>query len=135
MEDISINHYAVLVCAVLNLAVGALWYSPALFFSPWKSANGFSDEDLKKASPAKTFSITLILSLLIAYNLAFFLGDAGTDWKWGLTAGFLTGFGWAAPIFAIVALFEMRSWKYILINSGYMIIYFSLIGLILGAWR
>jgi hypothetical protein len=54
---------------------------------------------------------------------------------WGATAGFLTGFGFCALIFAIIALFEMRSWKYIFINGGYIIVYFTIIGLILGAWR
>jgi hypothetical protein len=54
---------------------------------------------------------------------------------WGTTAGFLTGFGFSALIFAIVALFEMRSLKYILINGGYITVYFTLIGFILGAWR
>ncbi len=135
MEEMYINHLAVIACAVLNLIIGAIWYSPALFFNAWKQANGFSDEDLKKASPAKTFSITFILGLIISYNLAFFLGDAATNWQWGLTAGFLAGFGWAAAIFTIIALFEMRSLRYILINCGYIVIYFSLIGLILGAWR
>lgn len=46
------------------------------------------------------------------------MGDANTDWQWGLTAGFLAGFGWAAAIFTVIALFEQKSWKYILINAG-----------------
>jgi hypothetical protein len=54
---------------------------------------------------------------------------------WGTTAGFLAGFGFSALIFSIVALFEQRSWKYILINGGYITIYFTLIGFILGIWR
>lgn len=54
---------------------------------------------------------------------------------WGATAGFLTGFGFSALIFTIVALFEQRSWKYIFINGGYITLYFTLIGLIHGAWR
>ncbi len=54
---------------------------------------------------------------------------------WGTTAGFLSGFGFAALIFSIFALFEMRSWTHILINGGYMTVYFTLIGFILGAWR
>ena len=45
------------------------------------------------------------------------------------------GFGWAAMIFAIVAIFEQKSLKYILINGGYITVYFTLVGLILGAWR
>jgi hypothetical protein len=33
------------------------------------------------------------------------------------------------------ALFEQRSWKYILINVGYITVYLTLIGFILGVWR
>lgn len=135
MENIHLNYWAVLVCAVLNLAVGALWYSPALFYKAWMKENRFTEEDIKKVNPAKTYGLTLLLSLIISYNLAFFLGDEQTDLSWGATAGFLAGFGFSALIFTIVALFEQRSWKYILINGGYITIYFTLIGAILGAWR
>jgi hypothetical protein len=35
----------------------------------------------------------------------------------------------------VVALFERRSWKYSLINGGYLTVALTLMGLILGAWR
>jgi hypothetical protein len=135
MEQFYINHWAVVVCAIANLALGALWYSPLLFYKAWMKENNFTDEDIKKVNPAKTYSITLILSVIISNNLAFFLGDDKTDLAWGTTAGFLAGFGFSALIFSVVALFEQRSWKYILINGGYITIYFTLIGFILGTWR
>ncbi len=135
MEDIIINHWAVLTCAIFNMILGAIWYSPTLFYKAWKQENQLSDEQLKAASPLKMHGISFILAYLMSYNLAFFLGDAATDWQWGLTAGFLAGFGWAAAIFTVIALFEQKSWKYIFINSGYIIIYFTVIGAILGAWR
>lgn len=135
MENIYINHWAVIVCAAANLIVGALWYSPLLFYKAWARENKLSEEDIKKMNPGKTYSLTLVFSLIICYNMAFFLGDAKTDMAWGATAGFLTGFGFAALIFTIVALFEQKSWKYILINGGYITVYFTLIGAILGLWR
>jgi hypothetical protein len=135
MEQFYINHWAVLVCAIANLVLGAIWYSPLLFYKAWMKENKFTDEDIRKVNPAKTYSITLILSVIISYNLAFFLGYDKTDMAWGTTAGFLAGFGFSALIFSVVALFEQRSWKYILINGGYITIYFTLIGFILGTWR
>lgn len=131
----NINHLAVISCAIFNLLLGAIWYSPALFYHSWKKENKLTDEHFKSISFGKMYLISFTLSLIIAYNMAFFLGDDTTDWKWGLTAGFLTGFGWAAMIFSIIALFELKSWKYILINSGYIVVYFSIIGFILGIWR
>lgn len=135
MENFYINHWAIFVCALFNLVLGAIWYSPILFYKSWLKENNFSEEDLKKVNPAKMYGITFILSLIISYNLAFFLGDNKTDAIWGATAGFLSGFGFSALIFTIVALFEQKSWKYILINGGYITIYFTVIGLILGTWR
>jgi hypothetical protein len=135
MEDIYINHLAVAVCAIFNLVLGALWYSPVMFYNAWKKENKLTDEELKKVNPVKTYGLTIVFSLIMSYNLAFFLGDAKTDAAWGVTAGFLTGFGWAGLIFSVIALFEMRSWKYIFINGGYIVVYFTIIGFILGAWR
>ena len=94
-----------------------------------------SDEQIKESNPIKTHGISFLLAYLMSYNMAFFLGDATTDLQWGTMAGFLTGFGWAAAIFTAIALFEQRSWKYIFIKSGYIIIYFTVIGAIIGAWR
>jgi hypothetical protein len=135
MENLSINHLAVFVCALLNLGLGALWYSPILFSRAWQAETRLTDEQLAQANPAKTYGLAFLFSLIIAYNLAFFLGDSNTTPAWGAAAGFLAGFGWASLIFAILALFEQRSWKYILINGGFITVYFTLIGFILGIWR
>lgn len=135
MENLYINHLAVIVCALANLALGALWYSPVLFYKGWSAETGLTEEQLSQASPAITYGLAFLFALLISYNLAFFLGDANTNAAWGATAGFLAGFGFAALIFAIIALFERRSWKYILINGGFITVYFTLIGFILGIWR
>lgn len=135
MENLYINHLAVFVCAILNLALGALWYSPVMFYKGWLSENKLTEEQLSKQNPAKTYGLALLFSLIISYNLAFFLGDSATDAVWGATAGFLAGFGWSTLIFAIIALFEQKSWKYIFINGGFITVYFTLIGFILGIWR
>lgn len=135
MESIVINHAAVVACAVLNLVIGAVWYSPALFYEAWREENKLTEEELKRANPFVLYGVTFVFGLIMAYNLAFFLGDSKTDWQWGLTAGFLTGAGWASLIFATIALFERKSWRYIFINSGYIVLFFSISGLLLGLWR
>lgn len=135
MENLTINHLAVFVCALANLALGALWYSPVLFYRGWSNETGLDEEQLSKSNPAKTYGLAFLFALVISYNLAFFLGDANASAAWGATAGFLAGFGFAALIFGIIALFEQRSWKYIFINGGFITVYFTLIGFILGVWR
>ena len=135
MDNPYINHLAVFVCALLSLVIGALWYSPLLFFKAWQRQTGLTDEQVAKANPIRTYSLTLVLAWIISYNLAFFLGDRETTWRFGLIAGLLAGVGWAATTFVIISLFEQRSLKYMLINCGYITVYFGLIGFVLGIWR
>lgn len=134
MEEMYINHLAVLVAAISMFVLGGLWYGP-LFGKAWMDANGFTEQDLEKGNPAKQYGLSLLFAIIMAYNLAAFLGDSGTTMVWGATAGFLAGFGWVMLGVAIISLFEQRSWKYIIINGGYMTVAFTLMGLIIGAWR
>lgn len=135
MENMQINHLAVLVCALMSLIIGAVWWSPILFAKAWQRENGLTDEQLKAVNPLKNFGLAFILAYIISYNLAFFLGAPGTTWQWGIIAGLLAGVGWVTTMFLIIAIFEQRSLKYMLINCGYIIVYFGVIGFILGIWR
>jgi hypothetical protein len=130
-----INWLAVLVAAVSSFVLGGLWYSKALFGRAWMSANNLSDADLAKSNMAKIFGLSLVFAVIMATNLAAFLAEPRTTASWGATAGFLAGFGWVALAIATIALFERRSWKYMLINGGYMTVSFVVMGLIIGAWR
>jgi len=134
MESIYINHLAVIVATVADFMIGGVWYS-ALFTKPWMKANGFTESDLNKGKPAVIFGVSFLFSLIITYNLAFFLGDANTDWVWGLTAGLLAGVGWAAMGMGIIAMFERRPPAYLLIHAGYLTVSFAMKGFVLGIWR
>lgn len=135
MQDLVINHLAVFTAALSDFAVGGLWFSPLLFYKPWMKANGFTEASLQKGNPAVIFGLTFIFSLIISYNLAFFLGNPETDAVWGMTAGFLAGLGWAAMGMGIITLFERRPWSYFFIHASYLTVAFTLKGLIIGAWR
>jgi hypothetical protein len=130
----TLNLWAVLVAALSAFVLGGLWYSPLLFAGAWKRANGFGAAEPPQAG-GKIFGLSFVLSLVMAVNLAMFLNDAKANLAWGTTAGFLAGFGWAAMGLGIVALFERRTWKYMLINGGYLTLALTAMGAILGGWR
>jgi hypothetical protein len=129
-----INFAAVLAAAVASFIVGGLWYS-LIFKSAWMRANGFSEEELSKRNPAVMFGVSFLLSLVMAFNLAAFLGNEGVSLTWGMTAGALAGAGWVAAALAVTAVFERRGWLYVAINGGYWIAAFVVMGGIIGAWR
>lgn len=136
MDLSTINWLAVIVAAISMFLLGGLWWSPALFYRQWLEANGFTEEQIEAgANPPKTFGFSFLFALIMSANLAMFLNDPSTTTAFGAMAGFLAGFGWVTMGIGIVALFEQRPWKYMLINGGYMTVAMTLMGTILGWWR
>jgi membrane-associated HD superfamily phosphohydrolase len=131
----SINWLAVIAAALANFLIGGLWYSPLLFQKAWMRANGFTDDDVGKGNPAVIFGVSGLFSLIMAANLAAFVSFEGVTLGFAVGAALAAGLGWAALGLGIVALFERRSWSYILINGGYLTVAFLAMGLILGLWR
>ena len=126
--------FPVLTAAASTFVIGGLWYSPLFFQKSWMAANGLTHEDLQKHGTGRIFAFSFVFAVVMAYNLAMFLDAPETSTAWGASAGLLAAI-WVALGIATVALFERRSWRYILINGGYWIVSFVVMGAIIGAWR
>lgn len=134
MEMSSVNWLAVAVAGISAFVLGGVWYSPALFGKAWMKENNLSVDDVQKGNKAKIFGWSFILSLLMAVNLAMFLNDPKINLEMGIIYGLLTGV-WIFCGIAIVALFELKSARYIFVNGGYMLVALTLMGAIIGAWK
>lgn len=133
MDLSTINYWAVLVAALASFLIGGAWYSPALFARAWMEENGFSEADLQSTNMVKLFGGAFVLAFVIAFNLACFLGkDVGV--AMGTFYGSLTGIGWVATAMGITYLFERKSMRLFLINGGYHVLTFIVMGAIIGAW-
>lgn len=133
MDLSTLNWLAIFTAALVSFVVGGLWYSPLLFGRAWMAENGFSDDDLR-GNMGRVFTLSFVLALIIAVNLAAFLGPEAT-FAWGLTAGALAGIGWVAAAIGILYLFERKSLRLFAINAGYHAVTFTLMGGILGLWN
>ena len=157
------NIYAVLVSSLVTLLVGFIWYNPKVFGTAWMKETGMTEEKAQQGNMAKIFGLTIFYSLMIAFLMpaltvhqmgalgmiggdpslakpsyeAFLAdyGDAFRTFKHGALHGFMTGLFLALPITAINALFEHKSWKYILINAGFWIVSLTIIGAIVCGWK
>ncbi len=127
----NLNWFAVICAALSTFLIGGLWYS--VFEKPWMAANSFTKEYLMQRKMPVVFGLSFLFALIMAINLALFVGKE--DLAYGMIAGFMTGFGWVSFSIAIIALFENRPLKYVLINGGYMIVSFTVMGAILGGWK
>lgn len=127
-----VNVVAVLAAAVSAFLLGGLWYSPILFANQWMRLTGQSEETLKSGSMAKIFGGAFVLNLIAAWVLAMFLGQMPASHA--TLAGLSVGLCWVATSLGVNYLFERRPLGLWLINSGYFVLQFTIMGAIIGAF-
>jgi hypothetical protein len=158
-----INFYALIVAALSTLAVGFVWYNPKVFGGIWMRETGMTEEKAKNSSMVKVFGMTIFYAFLIAFTLQFmvihqwgamgmvggdpsvakpsyaaFMADYGTafrTFKHGMLHGFMAGLFFALPVVGTGALYEQRSWKYVLVAGGYWVVSCMIMGGIVCAWQ
>jgi hypothetical protein len=134
MQNIPINLWSVLVAAIVNFALGGLWYSPVLFAGPWARLAGVSEAQLKQRLP-QGMAVDAVSSLAMAYMLALAIRSAGSA---GLLPGAVTGLITALAFIALpllsAAIYEGRPPRLFLINACYRLLAVTAMGAILGSW-
>ena len=128
-----INIFAVLAATFASFAFGALWYSPVLFMNRWCQETGV-DPNSQMTNPAKVYGITFLLTLVAAFAFALFLGP-GPEPGRAIVAGIFVGVGLVATSMAINYQFANRSLAHWMIDSGFHLCRFAIMGAILGVWH
>ena len=131
-----VNYLAVLVCGIIAMGLGALWYSPMLLGKMWLLAVDKSEEELKENfNPVKAYSVSFIAHLVTAYILARIMSFVGaTTPEEGVRIAFMAWIGFTATTLTISMIFEGKTFKQFVVDGGYHLIVFIVYGLVLGAW-
>tara|TARA_R110002072_G_scaffold69351_2_gene168148 strand:- start:9 stop:431 length:423 start_codon:yes stop_codon:yes gene_type:complete len=129
-----VNWIAVAVSAASTLVIGFVWYNPKVFGKAWMESVGMTEGDDKKGNMPLIFGISFLLAMVVAYKLsggAYHHGEEDRTALHGAFHGALYSLYFALPVLITNSLFERRSLKGILINSGYWVLCFASIGAIL----
>jgi len=138
----NINWLAVFVAALVNFFIGALWFSKILFAKPWmKEVYGVDDpsEIKKQTHMGYTMGMAFFTTFLTAAGLSVFMYMFGSEMpaeyrmKWGLCCAALISFIIAVNTYKHY-LFEMRSFKLLLINASHDFVCFIAMALIMINW-
>jgi len=135
MDNFSVNYLAVLLSSIVAFAIGAVWYSPALFFKLWAASLGKTEEELKKGVAPLSYVITFLAWFIAVYVLArifwfFGVDNIGT----GLRVTFLCWLGFGAAPSLIHILFEGKKYLLWIINWGYILVGLAISSLLLTIW-
>jgi len=151
-----INWIALSLAALSTLVVGFVWYNPKVFGNIWMKESGMTEEKMKGSNMIMIFGLSIIYAFFISFILqmlvihqfgaigmvggdpsiakpsyAAFMADYGTafrSFKHGALHGFITGLFLILPVTGVGALYERRSFEYVLISSGYWIVSMTIMG-------
>ena len=130
MGQIQIDLFTVVVAAILNMIIGFLWYSKWLFGHTWTKLQKIKVEEYSKVSILYGF----IVSLIIAYFIAFFEGSLGvTTVTDGMFTGFCFWLGFVATTEISSVIWGKAPFQLFVLNTGCKLLSFLVMGGVIGA--
>jgi Protein of unknown function (DUF1761) len=136
MNFLSVNFLAVFVGALIEMGLGFVWYGP-FFAKPWMALQGWTEERMRGPGPNPViYVVPFIGALVTAYVLAVVIGATQmATLAGGAGLGLLVAIGFVLPAFASNYTFSSRPSKLYLIDAGYFVVAWVLIGALLGLWH
>ncbi len=133
----TINLLAVLLAAVAYVAIGAVWYCDGVFGKVWRKLSGITKktENKIKKTMASSYFLAFLSSLIMSYILANAMILLGAETLLdGLSVAFWIWLGFVATLMLGGVLWEGKSPKLYLINSGQALLGMLIMGGILASW-
>lgn len=130
---VDINWMAIVVATLINMVVGAIWYSKALFAKQWASLTGRKMDEM--GDGASSYAITTLGAFVQAYILTHFVAYTGaTTALEGATTGFWLWLGFVAITQGVNTVFAGTRKKLLAINTGYFLVVLLINGALLAVW-
>ena len=134
----SLNYLAIVVGIIINQALGAAWYGA--LGKPWMAEVGFTQEDLEAMKGTSRqwypYVVAIVSALIFTLGLALLVRGMGAeDFVGGLILGLLAAIAFIVTSYATTYSFEGRSLRLFLINIGYPLISYAIIGVLLAVWQ
>lgn len=134
----NLNYLAIVVGVIINQAMGAAWYGA--LGRPWIAEVGLTQEDMEamKGTSRQWYPYVIAAgsALIFTFALALLMGAVGAEGILeGLFFGVMASVCFVLTAYATTYSFENRSLRLFLINSGYPLISYAVIGVLLGVWQ
>lgn len=157
------NFWPLIVAPFASLLIGFVWYHPKVFGNIWMKESNTTFNPDEKFNMAKVFGLCLLYSFFICWTLSGIVihqigafqatvningvdpavlrnymdayGDTYRTFRHGALHGTMSGLFFALPVVGTSALYEKRSFRYVLIVGGYWVVTCAIMGGIICAWK
>jgi hypothetical protein len=133
-----VNYLAIIICLVVHMALGFLWYSKVLFQESWIKLAKISDAQMRQGSD--NMSKTMLIATVSGFILIFMLAQSVKSPEINtalesLEMAFWLWLGFIATVMTGTVLFEGKPWKLYLINSSYYLVSMAISSLVFYFWN
>lgn len=117
---------------VVNMGLGALWYSPALLGLQWMKAAGVFEEDVSDGSNmGAVYGLTTLTSVITSFVIGFLLLNLDSvNLITALLVAVLVWLGFNLPVMIRRWGFEGRPFELGMINQGYNLVVYVIVAVI-----
>ncbi|MEK7155682.1 MAG: DUF1761 domain-containing protein [Patescibacteria group bacterium] len=126
--------WPILAAGILNVVLGMIWYHPKVFGTAWMASAGITPEKAeagKKKMPIMAF-LAFLAAMVVAYVMNYFGIAWGVfDWIGAVELGFWCWIGFTAPTMLGMVLWEGKPVKYYAIVSGFWLVSFVAMAVVL----
>lgn len=134
MEPTNVNIWAVIICTIINIVLGMVWYSPRVLGTLWKEEHGFDSSQLK-ATPLH-FIGAIIVAFILAFVLdmmihTFHIHGVGN----GIALGFFIWLGFIATTHFSGVIWAKKPFIVYFIDAGFMLINLIIISAVMTVWQ
>jgi len=130
--ELHVSYLAIALATVSAMVLGFLWYGPILG-KQWMKLNNTTEEEIRKRGPMwKPIVVTSIMYLIASFGLSMYMGKEPSV-SFGAFAGFATAFFWIGTSKFNNVTYEGQSKKLWLLNFGYDVLVYTIMGIIIGA--
>ncbi len=139
METVDVQWMALLVAVIINMVVGAIWYSPVMFGKAWQKFIGKTDKQLSETAKG-AYIYAVVMALVQSFVLKHFVTYATvfypsySNLEIGLFTGAWIWIGFVATSVGLSYIFAARRKKLLLIDAGYHLVVLMINGALLATW-
>lgn len=133
MVPTHINIWAVLICTLINIILGMVWYSPSVLGTLWAKEHGFDSNQLKPTLWHYVGAILVAFVLSVVFNMmvhAFGIRGIGN----GIALGFFIWLGFIATTHFSGVIWARKPFIVYFIDAGFMLLNLIVIGAIMAVW-
>lgn len=135
LELEGLNYWAIIVAWLVNVSIGAYWYSPAGFGKKWTKYTSVNILKIPQNEATRIISFVAISGAVQAFTLAIVINSLQPATLLdGLLVGWLLWFGLVAATSVGNTLYQRQGWGLIILNSSYFLAVMTINSFILTAW-